>query len=125
MRIQKVNEYKNFFSLNERIQKSQKVIDKYYPNKVPVIIQKLPRDKNLPNIDKKSYLIPHDMNYSSLLVYLRNKLVHIEASIALFLISESGKMLCSGDLMSKVYTDYCDKDDKLLYLFYCSENTFG
>ena len=105
---------------------SSVVIEKYYPNKVPVIIQKSERDKQLPNLEKIKYLIPCDMTYSSLMIYIRNILTRkLAPSTALFLSTESGHILCSSDPMSKIYRDHSDSDDNFLYLFYCSENTFG
>ena len=34
-------------------------------------------------------------------------------------------MMCSNEQMFNVYQDHSDKQDNFLYLFYCSENTFG
>ena len=121
-----MNHYKTNVSLSERKRNSSVVLEKYYPNKVPVIIQKLERDKQLPNLEKIKYLIPSDMTYSSLMIYIRNILVKkLPSSTALFLTTESGHMLCSSEPLSKIYIEHSDNDDKFLYLFYCTENTFG
>lgn len=121
-----MNHYKKNVSLDERIRNSSVVLNKYYPEKIPVIIQKSERDKQLPNLEKNKYLIPSSMTYSSLLIYLRNILTKkIPASTAFFLNTESGHMLYCNDPLYKVYSDHSDKDDNFLYLFYCSENTFG
>ena len=112
--------------MSERKKNSSVVIEKYYPNKVPVIIQKSERDKQLPNLEKIKYLIPSEMTYSSLMIYIRNVLIKkLSPSIALFLSTESGHMLCSNEPISKIYIEHSDRDDKFLYLFYCTENTFG
>ena len=121
-----MNHYKKNVSLDERIRNSSVVIEKYYPNKVPVIIQKSERDKQLPDLEKIKYLIPSDMIYSSLMIYIRNILIRkLPPSTALFLSTESGNIPCCTDTMNKIYREHSDKDDNFLYLFYCTENTFG
>ena len=56
---------------------------------------------------------------------IRKRLVRkLPPDIALFLLTE--KALVTGtEKISQVYNDHRDEEDGLLYLFYCSENTFG
>ena len=120
------NYFKQNTNLRDRIKNSSVVIDKYYPNKVPVVIQKLARETYLPELKKHKFLIPGNMTYSSFLIYLRGILTKtVCPSTALFLTTEGGHMMCSNDQMLNVYQNHSDKQDNFLYLFYCSENTFG
>jgi len=120
------NHFKENTTLRDRIRNSSVVIDKYYPNKVPVVIQKLPRETYLPELKKNKFLIPGNMTHSSFLLYLRGVLTtEISPNTALFLSTDKGNMMCSGDMMLNIYQNHSDKQDNFLYLFYCSENTFG
>ena len=117
--------FKEEYSFNQRKIQSESVLDKFYPQKVPVIIQKHKKDKNLQSNDKRKYLIPHDMKYSSLMITLRHRVFeNMPSSVALFLSTENGTMLCHTDNILNIYDKYVDKDG-FLYLYYCSENTFG
>ena len=44
------NHFKQNTNLRDRIRNSSVVIDKYYPDKVPVVIQKLARETYLPEL---------------------------------------------------------------------------
>lgn len=120
-----VNPYKEQTALETRQKQSQTVLEKYYPYKVPVIIQRHHKSEELPEMKKIKYLIPMDMNYSSLMIILRQNILECSPSMALFLTTSNGTILSSYDLISKVYDEHKDEDDEFLYLFYCSENTFG
>lgn len=120
------NHFKQNTHLRDRIRNSSVVIDKYYPNKVPVVIQKLARETYLPELKKNKFLIPGNMSYSSFLIYLRGVLTaKLCPNTAIFLSTENGHMMCSSDKMLNVYQRHSDNQDNFLYLFYCSENTFG
>lgn len=120
------NHFKKNTNLRDRIRNSSVVIDKYYPDKVPVVIQKLARETYLPELKKNKFLIPGNMSYSSFLIYLRGILTTtVSPSTAIFLSTEGGHMMCSSDKMLNVYQNHSDNQDNFLYLFYCSENTFG
>lgn len=120
------NHFKKNTNLRDRIRNSSVVIDKYYPDKVPVVIQKLARENYLPELKKNKFLIPGNMSYSSFLIYLRGILTTtVSPSTAIFLSTEGGHMMCSSDKMLNVYQNHSDNQDNFLYLFYCSENTFG
>jgi len=120
------NHFKQNTNLRDRIRNSSVVIDKYYPDKVPVVIQKLARETYLPELKKHKFLIPGNMTYSSFLIYLRGILTTtLCPSTAIFLTTEGGHMMCANEQMLNVYQDHSDKQDNFLYLFYCSENTFG
>ena len=121
-----MNLYKKNNSFEIRFLQSKKVLDKYYPEKIPVIIQKHKREKNFPQIDKEKFLIPKGLDYAQLLYVIRNRLKLInDPGIALFLSTENGNMLTTNDIISDIYEINKDKEDNFLYLFYCGENTFG
>ena len=118
------NLYKKENHIYKRIQKSNEKIHKY-PDKIPLILQKYDKDKILFDLPKKQFLVPTDITLSHLIFIIRKQFQNfLDPTIAIYLFSEKGNILCSSDLISKIYDIHKD-EDRLLYLFYCGENTFG
>lgn len=121
-----MDSYKTRVDLSIRKEKANYVLHKYYPGKVPVIVQKYKENDNLPNINQEKYLVPSTMNYSSFMVVIRKRMEYpIQPSMAIYLTTKNGKMMTSHDNFLNIYDTYKDKDDGLLYLYYTGENTFG
>ena len=120
-----MNLYKAATPLKTRKTKSEFAF-KNYSDRYPVVIQKYYKDKNLPDINHIKFLVPDNLQYSSLLMVIRKRLVtKIPPEVALFLLTEEGALVTGSEKISETYNKYHDKEDGLLYLFYCSENTFG
>lgn len=118
--------FKDDYDIESRKSQSKEALDKFYPYKVPVIIQKHHTERHLQSFKRRKYLIPRDMKYSSLLFCLRRKVVqNVSPDIAIYLMTENGKLLCNTDDILSIYHRNCNKEDGFLYLYYCSENTFG
>jgi hypothetical protein len=120
-----MNNYKNTTPLKERIEKSNMLLKKYFPGRVPVILQKYNNSDDMPELKQTKFLVPSEFTYSEFMLLIRNKFKILNETKALYLITETGSILSASDLMSSVYD--CNKDpiDHFLYLFYCTENTFG
>lgn len=119
------NLYKKETPIVKRIHKSNEKLYHYYPMRVPVILQKYENDKILSDLPKKQFLVPTDITLSHLMFIIRKQFQnYLDPSVAIYLFSEKGDILCSTDLISKIYDTHKD-EDRLLYLFYCGENTFG
>ena len=118
--------FKDEYSVESRRAQSKEVLDKFYPYKVPVVIQKYSREKNLIPFKRRKYLIPSSMKYSALMIVLREKLLKdFSPSIAIFLSTADGNLLCNSDNILHVHQQHHDREDGFLYLYYCCENTFG
>ena len=118
------NKYKKENNIIKRIYKSNKKLSNY-PNKIPLILQKYENDKILPDLPTKQFLVPTDITLSHLMFIIRKQFQnYLDPTIAIYLFSEKGNILCSSDLISKIYDLHMD-EDRLLYLFYSGENTFG
>ena len=119
------NLYKVRTPLTTRIQQGQVVLQKY-PNRIAIIIQKHPNEKNLAEFDKNKFLVPLDMQYHNLMSVIREKVCSkISSTTAIYLSTENGTMLTTNDTVSDIYYDHRDEEDGFLYLFYTGENTFG
>ncbi|KAI4341213.1 hypothetical protein MLD38_025964 [Melastoma candidum] len=89
-----------------------------YPDKILVIVEKAERS-DIPNIDKKKYLVTADLTVGQF-IYVLCKQIKLSAEKAIFIYV----LPLTGAIMSTIYEDKKDKDG-FLYVTYNSENTFG
>ncbi len=93
-----------------------------YPDRIPVIVEKDPRDKNIEDIDKKKYLVPGDLTIGQF-QYVIRKRIKLNSEKALFMFI-NGKLPASSHLISTVY-DENQNEQGFLMVTYSGENTFG
>ncbi|KAL6349219.1 hypothetical protein AAG906_033875 [Vitis piasezkii] len=99
-----------------------------YPDRIPVIVEKAERS-DIPNIDKKKYLVPADLTVGQF-VYVIRKRIKLSAEKAIFIFVDNienwrGGCVCFfRAIMSGIYDEKKDADG-FLYVTYSGENTFG
>ena len=93
-----------------------------YPERIPVIVEKNIKCDDLISIKKKKYLVPNELNISSL-IYLIRKNIKLDPSKALFLMTNN-KILNNNKSLYDAYEEN-KSEDGFLYIYYTSENTFG
>ena len=106
--------------LEKRQSEAQRIRAKY-PDRVPVICEKADRS-DIPDIDKKKYLVPSDLTVGQF-QYVIRKRIKLAPEKALF-IFVSNSIPPTASLMSTVYEEQKD-DDGFLYVQYSGESTFG
>ena len=95
-----------------------------YPDRIPIICEKCANSSNdIPEIDKKKYLVPSDLTMGQLQYVIRKRLT-LSPEKALFLFVNNTTPPTSS-LISTVYEEYKDKETEFLYVTYAMENTFG
>ncbi|RCV20395.1 hypothetical protein SEVIR_4G050700v4 [Setaria viridis] len=112
--------FKQEFTFDERVQESAAMIANY-PARIPVIVERFSRS-NLPQMEKRKYLVPCDMPVGQFIFILRSRL-HLSPGTALF-VFVNNTLPQTASLMGSVYDAYKDKDG-FLYMCYSSEKTFG
>ncbi|KAB5564374.1 hypothetical protein DKX38_004428 [Salix brachista] len=86
-----------------------------------VIVEKAERS-DIPNIDKKKYLVPADLTVGQF-VYVIRKRIKLSAEKAIFIFVDN-VLPPTGAIMSSIYEEKKDEDG-FLYVTYSGENTFG
>lgn len=86
-----------------------------------MIVEKAPRS-DIPDIDKKKYLVPADLNVGQF-VYVIRKRIKLEAEKAIFIFVDN-VLPPTAAIMSCIYDEHKDEDG-FLYVTYSGENTFG
>ena len=86
-----------------------------------MIVEKADRS-DAPEIDKKKYLVPHDLTVGQFTFVIRRR-IQLEAEKALFIFCKNA-LPPNAALLSDVYAEHKDADG-FLYMTYSGENTFG
>lgn len=115
--------FKNELTFQKRLEESSRVLTKY-PDRIPIICEKIENKKNddIPEIDKKKYLIPTNLTIGQFLYVIRSRIkLPPEKAIFLFV---GGLIPSSTTIISQIYSTKKDLDG-FLYIYYSGENTFG
>uniref|UniRef100_A0A7N0U1S6 Autophagy-related protein n=1 Tax=Kalanchoe fedtschenkoi TaxID=63787 RepID=A0A7N0U1S6_KALFE len=114
------NSFKEEHDLENRRAEASRIRDKY-PDRIPVIVEKAERS-DIPNIDKKKYLVPADLTVGQFVYVIRQR-IKLSAEKAIFIFVDS-VLPPTGAVMSAIYEEKKDEDG-FLYVTYSGENTFG
>lgn len=106
--------------LEQRKQEAQRIIEKY-PDRIPVIAERR-KDSDVPDIDKKKYLVPKDLTVGQF-VYVIRKRIKLSPEKALYIFCNK-QLLSTSAQMTEVYKQYVATDG-FLYVHYSAEKTFG
>ncbi|XP_062091579.1 autophagy-related protein 8f [Humulus lupulus] len=112
--------FKQEHNFEKRRAEAARIREKY-PDRIPVIVEKAEKSE-IPNIDKKKYLVPADLTVGQF-VYVIRKRIKLSAEKAIFIFVDN-VLPPTGGLMSTIYEEKKD-DDGFLYVTYSGENTFG
>lgn len=118
---QHVFTYQKETPLEERKKESERVRSKF-PNRIPVIVEKNPASKDIPEIDKHKFLVPADLTVGQF-VYVIRRRISMSPEKALFVFINNS-LPPTSSLMTALYDRHRDKDG-FLYLVYSGENVFG
>jgi len=112
--------FKAKYSHIERKKESDRILKKY-PNKIPIICEKI-KSQNILNIKKNKFLVPRDIIIGQFICIMR-KLININQDTALFLFINNN-IPPSSAFISDIYEQYKEPDG-FLYISFSTENTFG
>ncbi len=113
--------FKSEVSSVERAEESTRILMKY-PERVPCIVEMADKVSDVPEIDKKKYLVPRDLTCGQFSYVIRKRLkMPAEQAIFLFV---NGNVPATAALISTVYDEHKDSDG-FLYMTYSGEHVFG
>lgn len=116
------NKFKKTHTLEERKQESKKIMEKY-EDRIPIVIFKDEKCKNLQDINKNKFLAPTDLTLAQFLCVVRKR-IELDESQALFIFVDDSTLAASSQTIGTIYQNHKDEDG-FLYMIYCSENVFG
>ena len=113
--------YKKTNSLEKRCKESENILKKY-PNRIPVIVERSEKCKEINDIDKNKFLVPNDLTMIQF-IYVVRKRLKLSSEKALFVFIND-KLMPNSRTLYEIYQEEKEEDD-FLYMNYASENTFG
>ncbi|KAF5743837.1 autophagy-related protein 8i [Tripterygium wilfordii] len=116
----KISAFRDEFSFEQRLEESRDIVAKY-PDRVPVIVERYEKT-DLPEMEKKKYLVPRDMAVGQFIHILGNRL-RLPPGKALFVFVKD-TLPQTATLMDSLYESF-KNEDGFLYMCYSSEKTFG
>tara|TARA_A100001015_G_scaffold312278_1_gene417155 strand:- start:63 stop:413 length:351 start_codon:yes stop_codon:yes gene_type:complete len=115
-----MTDFKKKHNFDKRLNESKLITEKY-PDKVPIIVERL-KNSDIPDIDKKKYLVPKDLTTGQFIYVIRRR-IKLEKEKAIFLFIKDILPPTSATI-EQLYEDNKD-DDGFLYVVYSGENAFG
>lgn len=112
--------FKKEHSFDKRMAEAKR-IRKKYSDRIPVICERANKT-DVPDIDKKKYLVPSDLTVGQF-VYVIRKRIELPPEKAIFLFVNN-MLPPTASLMGAIYEEHKDEDG-FLYITYSGENTFG
>ena len=113
--------YKKNNLLEKRCKESENILKKY-PNRIPVIVERSEKCKEINDIDKNKFLVPNDLTMNQFIYVIRKRL-KLSSEKALFVFIND-KLMPNSRTLHEIYQEEKEEDD-FLYMKYASENTFG
>ena len=113
--------YKKNNSLEKRCKESENILKKY-PNRIPVIVERSEKCKEINDIDKNKFLVPNDLTMNQF-IYVVRKRLKLSSEKALFVFIND-KLMPNSRTLYEISQEEKEEDD-FLYMNYASENTFG
>jgi len=114
------NHYKEERSFEKRKAFAETALQRN-PGRIPVIVEKAPK-ANIPDLDKKKYLIPRDMTVGQFYFVIRSRLT-MKSEDALFFFVNNVIPSTSAN-MGSLYDHHCDEDG-FFYITYADESVYG
>ncbi|XP_050382389.1 autophagy-related protein 8B-like [Argentina anserina] len=112
--------YKSENSFDERLAEAGRIREQH-PDRIPVIVEKAAKT-DVPDIEKKKYLVPVDLTVGQFVWVLRKK-VKLDPDKAIF-IFVNNILPPTAALLSAIYEEN-KEEDGFLYMTYSGESTFG
>jgi GABA(A) receptor-associated protein len=118
----KPRSFRDNFPFQKRLNESI-IIREKYPNRIPIICEKWGNDTEIPNIDRKKYLVPNDLSVANFMYVVRKRL-KLSSDKGIYLFINDKVMPTTSASLSQYYESHKDEDG-FLYISYSGESTFG
>jgi GABA(A) receptor-associated protein len=112
--------YKSIHPFEKRKAEADRIRERY-PARIPIIVERSSKS-DVPDIDKKKYLVPADLTVGQF-VYVIRKRIKLRAEKAIYVFVKHA-LPPTAACMASLYDEHKD-DDGFLYMTFAGENYFG
>eukprot|EP01086_Lenisia_limosa_P011583 TRINITY_DN37793_c0_g1_i2.p1 TRINITY_DN37793_c0_g1~~TRINITY_DN37793_c0_g1_i2.p1 ORF type:complete len:115 (+),score=23.69 TRINITY_DN37793_c0_g1_i2:50-394(+) len=105
----------------KRVAESARIRERY-PDRIPLVVEKAKKQTDIPDIDKKKYLIPADLTVGQFIFVIRSR-INLSPDKAIFLYVNN-TLPPTSKLIATLYEENKDEDG-FLYVTYAGESIFG
>ncbi|KAH7642540.1 microtubule-associated protein 1 light chain 3 gamma [Dermatophagoides farinae] len=95
-----------------------------FPNKIPIIVERSPKERSLPRLDKTKFLVPQELSMGKFMTIIRNRMNLNTRYSMHFMINNKTVAVGMTRTMNEIYKEHKDKDG-FLYITYSSQEIFG
>merc|ERR1711981_102191 len=101
--------------MGEKRKEESEKIRKKHPDRIPIVVEKSNSCKNIPNLDKKKYLVPKELTIGQF-QYVIRKRIKLDSQKAMFIFINN-KLPTTSELLSTIYQKE-KNEDGFLYISY-------
>ena len=109
-------------SFEKRYDESIRIREKY-PDRIPIICEKDFRSVDVPDIDRKKYLVPMDLSIGGFMYVIRKR-IKLTPEKSIYLFVNNTVLPATSQLIGTIYSEHHNSDG-FLYITYAGESTFG
>ena len=96
--------FRDNFPFQKRLDESTRIREKY-PERIPIICEKWGNDDDVPDIDRKKYLVPNDLSIANFMYVIRKRL-KLSSDKGIYLFVNDHVMPTTSALLSQYYESY-------------------
>lgn len=115
--------FKNEHTFDHRKSEASRMRMRYH-DRIPVVVQRVAGETNLPQIDKQKFLVPCDMTVGQFMHVIRKR-IELPSETAIFLFVGVTNDIPSTQTVLATLDEKHRDEDGFLYLTYQGESTFG
>ncbi|XP_073959481.1 uncharacterized protein isoform X2 [Choristoneura fumiferana] len=94
-----------------------------FPNKVPIYVERFSKEKEVPALSRKKFLVPQELTMSQFLFIIKTKM-KLKSSQALYLLVNERILASHSMTMAQAYEQFRG-DDGFLRITYAAQQVFG
>lgn len=94
-----------------------------FPTKIPIIVERYSKETDLPQLEKRKFLVPQEFTMSQFVSIIRSRM-KVGPTKALFFLVNNRSLVSLSKTLAEIYAEH-RSEDGFLYIHYASQEVFG